>query len=257
MTATLLHETWEFNVLGVSNYRTSSKLSAYFDFIKNNVADVPGDIVEAGVFQGRSLLATAMLLKELGSDRKVFGFDSFSGFPPVYHENDQLEKFDELATSGRISHSHADAAKRLKEYRAFLKGTPIDVKNISSSEAFAASNRETLERKIDFLGLDNVVLVPGPFNDTMTDHPETPSIIMATLIDCDLYDSYHTTLDFVWPRLSDGGFLFLDEYFSLKFAGARIACDEFFADKADKPERLSPPDEFFERWCVKKNGETA
>lgn len=42
---------------------------------------MPGDIVEAGVFQGHTLLATALLLRELGSDKKVVGFDSFTGFP--------------------------------------------------------------------------------------------------------------------------------------------------------------------------------
>jgi len=55
------------------------------------------------------------------------------------------------------------------------------------------------------------------------------------LLDCDLYQSYRTALEYIWPRLSAGGFIFLDEYFSLKFRRARIACDEFFEGKPQSP----------------------
>jgi len=49
--------------------------------------------LEAGVFRGKSILATALLLKEIGSPKKVYGFDSFSGFPPVIHDLDSLQEF--------------------------------------------------------------------------------------------------------------------------------------------------------------------
>jgi hypothetical protein len=37
----------------------------------------------------------ALMLKEIGSSKKVYGFDSFEGFPPVYHPNDDLRMFQE------------------------------------------------------------------------------------------------------------------------------------------------------------------
>ena len=59
-------------------------------------------------------------------------------------------------------------------------------------------------------------------------------------------DGYH------YYRMSEGGFIFLDEYFSLKFPGARIACDEFFETAPQKPEKLPQNSDFFERWGVLK-----
>ena len=75
---------------------------------------------------------------------------------------------------------------------------------------------------------------------------------MAVLCDCDLYESHKVALTFIWERLSRGGYIFLDEYYSLKFPGARIAINEFFDERQDKLFRheLIPGD--FERWGVRK-----
>ena len=56
--------------------------------MKENHNKIDGDIVESGVYKGSSLLAMGLLLKEIGSSKKVYGFDSFSGFPPVFHDYD-------------------------------------------------------------------------------------------------------------------------------------------------------------------------
>ena len=90
-----LQNDWEFNVLEIYNYKANGKLTEYFKFIADNFDKLDGDICEVGVYRGFSILATGLFLKELGSEKKVYGFDSFSGFPS-YHENDQLSKFDEL-----------------------------------------------------------------------------------------------------------------------------------------------------------------
>lgn len=61
-----LVEDWEFNVFGVWNYNKVNKLDEYFSYIREFHNSIDGDIVEVGVYRGRSLLATALLLKELG-----------------------------------------------------------------------------------------------------------------------------------------------------------------------------------------------
>ncbi|HQX27118.1 MAG TPA: hypothetical protein PKX38_04190 [Alphaproteobacteria bacterium] len=68
---------WEFGVLGLYNYNRPGPFETYFDFIRENHKRMDGDFVEAGVFRGRSALALALFLKELGSDKKVYGFDTF------------------------------------------------------------------------------------------------------------------------------------------------------------------------------------
>jgi len=247
-----LKEDWEFNVLGIYNYRKPGQLSHYFDYIIEHHDYIDGDICEAGVFKGRSLLATGLLLKELGSSKRVYGFDSFQGFPPIYHKNDDISKFDSLFKAGRISEIHHSRVQKNLKLRALDVKCNISASNISLSGNFTDVKIEDIQRKIELLGLDNIHLIAGPFDKTMSDTRTEPLKIMSALLDCDLYLSYKVTLPFVWKRLSIGGYVFLDEYYSLKFPGGRIATDEFFTDKADKPQRHKNEPGDFERWYVRK-----
>jgi len=121
------------------------------------------------------------------------------------------------------------------------------VKNISTSADFDCDLKQTLEAKIDFLGLDNIILVDGAFENTMISEKFAELRLMAILMDCDLYNSYLTTLKFGWPKLVDNGYIFLDEYYSLKFAGARSAVDEFFEGKLQKPLSHATTERDFDR----------
>jgi len=51
-------------------------------------AEVPGDILECGSYKGGSGILMALLVKELGLDKKVHLFDSFEGLPEP-HEKDK------------------------------------------------------------------------------------------------------------------------------------------------------------------------
>lgn len=248
-----LKDSWEFNVLGVYNYNSPGKLEPYYQWIVDNHNDIDGDILEAGVFNGKSLLATALLLKDLNSNKKVYGFDSFSGFPPVYHKNDNLEIFKELFEKKIISEEHYIAHKKLKEYRSLIHNSTIDVKNISSSIDFSDSSEEKLVKKINFLELDNIVLVKGSFEETMVNTKYPNLKLMAALMDCDLYSSYKLALPYIWKRLELNGYIYLDEYYSLKFSGARIATNEFVENKNSKPMMYNKKDGDFERWSLVKN----
>ena len=108
-------------------------------------------------------------------------------------------------------------------------------------------------KKIKFLGLDNIKLIDGDFNNTMSGNSDVkPSKVLAGIIDCDLYSSYLTTLNFIYPKLVSNGLLFLDEYYSLKFPGAKIAVDEFISDKTITLKRVSNNLLDFERWVLLK-----
>ena len=249
-----LKESWEFAVVGIANYRkTGWNCDKYLEFIKKNHDKLPGDLVECGVYRGNTLLAVAMLLKELGSDKHVWGYDTFSGFPPVYAPEDKLEKFDELLAGGVVTQEHYDQAMRNLKLREYMVGAPINAGNISTSGAFTQTSEEIIRHKAEYLGLDNFTLMPGCFGDTMkVDSTNGPKEIFACLMDCDLYQSHMDALPFAWDRLVPGGLIFLDEYYSLKFPGARIAINSFFKDKADQPELLEHLPTEFERWGVRK-----
>lgn len=76
-------EPWEHNILGVYNVSPrpfEGPSRHWFDFVAN-AEGLEGDFLEFGVYRGRSLVATAMLLQERGSDAIAVGFDTFEGFP--------------------------------------------------------------------------------------------------------------------------------------------------------------------------------
>jgi O-methyltransferase len=58
-------------------------------------------------------------------------------------------------------------------------------------------------------------------------------------IDVDIYKSVLDCLQFIWPRLSFGGFIIFDDYGFPTCPGARAAVDEFFLNKACYPLCLS------------------
>ena len=60
-----------------------------------------------------------------------------------------------------------------------------------------------------------------------------------------------TTLPFNCERLSNNGLIFLDEYYSLKFPGAKIASDDFIKGNKCELIKLGITGSF-ERWAIKK-----
>ena len=246
-----LIDNWEFNVLDIYNYKKSGKLDPYFRFIEEKCKDVDGDICEVGVYRGNSLIATALALKELGIDKKVWGFDSFSGFPS-YHGNDSLKMFEVLFNSGDITLDHYEKVKLNLEYKKVSIDGNVNSSNISTSSDFSSTSLDVLLKKINYIGLDNIVIIPGNFMDTMSSSSLIDQKFCAALIDCDLYESHKISLPFVWDRLNTGAYTFLDEYYSLKFPGSRIAINNFFKEKKEKPKMHNLSNGEFERWYTIK-----
>lgn len=246
-------EDWEFGVLGLYNFRRPGPFSYLFDFAREN-SWREGDYIEAGVFRGRTLLSMGLFLRMIGSKSKVVGFDTFSGFPAVEAEEDKLAQFDVLHREGRISDEHLTSVYRNRDWLTHLSGKELSPRNISSSGDFSDSNLEILNAKKELLNLSNVEIIDGPFSETMTAENKLLDgrKFAFGLLDCDLYESYRTTLDFVWPRLESGGELFLDEYYSLKFPGARIACDEIASQADARLVMVSNHPGDFERWVLRK-----
>ena len=122
---------------------------------------VAGDIVECGVGRGRSLLIIAALNEALesqeGGGRKIFGYDSFSGFPEPTSEDDSIRK------PKRGDWSRSPSGKYV--YTAELARNVLTDGGVTQP----------------------VTLVPGFFKDTLAHHPDRPIAILH--IDGDLYQS--------------------------------------------------------------------
>jgi len=249
MTNTTLQK-WEFGAINLYNYDAPGTLACYYDFLKNNAARLEGDVAEFGVYQGKSLISTAILLRNLSADKTVYGFDSFSGFPAI-HEKDDIRNFKLLFDTGAITKEHYDNVQLNIRHRQLLQND-LTAANISNSGNFDNCNDSLILKKCDYLELGNVSLVKGDFSDTLAGFDKDVRF-SAVLLDCDLYQGYMDVLEFAWPRMVSGGMIYLDEYFSLKFPGARIACNEFFETHDITPRQYKP--EFhddFERWYIIK-----
>lgn len=192
--------------------------------------NIPGDIACMGIYRGGTLVCMSSYLAEHKIDKKIYAFDSFKGFPP-YHKNDLPEMFEKLYAQGEISQGH------------YLKAKVSGLYHLSP-EKWADCSKEPIIVFLKDNG-DKALIFEGMFVDTLDNLPD---ILSMVLLDCDLYESYLISLEYCYPRMSRGGVIYLDEYYSLKYPGARVAVNEFFQDKIEKPERLN--EDKFERWCV-------
>ena len=97
-------------------------LDEFRDLIERS-QDVPGHIVETGVWRGGACIWAAAVLESLGSDKKVYVCDSFQGLPPVSDRRETID-FSE-AESLRVSQEQVEAnfdRFGLRHRAVFVKG---------------------------------------------------------------------------------------------------------------------------------------
>ncbi|MCX2933903.1 TylF/MycF family methyltransferase [Mycobacterium sp. CVI_P3] len=144
--------------------------------------DVPGDLIECGVWRGgASILMRAVLAAYGDSNRSVWLADSFQGVPPPDPANYK-----------------ADKGIRLDRYASVL--------GVSEAEVRANFERYGL---LD----DRVRFLPGWFKDTLQHAPIDRISVLR--LDGDLYESTIQALDALYPKLSPGGFCIVDDYLAI------------------------------------------
>lgn len=167
--------------------------------------DVPGDLIETGVWRGGALIFMRAILKAHGvRDRRVWGADSFRGLP---RPDAVLYPADE----GDVTHTCQELAVSLDEVRANFEKYGL------------------LDEQVRFL--------PGWFRETLPSAPvEELSLIR---LDGDMYESTYVALESLYPKLSRGGYLIVDDY------GAVPACRSAVHDfrlSHDVSEEMLPID---------------
>lgn len=243
-----------FNLAGVENFheKTHSRLRFWFNHIRKNAHRKDGNIFEFGVYQGASLIAAALILKELGSKKKIYGFDTFSGFPNYskYDDLNNFKKYENIFFSSKFIKKF----EKFKKDKKFLsKKKKLNINSIASSGNFKNSSLNLIKRKIKFFKLNNIKIIKGPFSKTLEKFFKTyKGKISSVNMDCDLYKSYEICLPFAYKNLSKKGFINLDEYYSFKYPGAKIACDKFFKSMKIKPKKNKARYGEFERWFITK-----
>lgn len=162
--------------------------------------DVDGDIVECGVGRGKSLFYLGYLSKLLNSNKRIYGFDSFEGFPEPTKEDSS----DRNPKKGDWSFANMSLVK----------------------------NRFLFAGVGDFFNT-HVTLIKGFFNETMKDNNLPPKISFLH-IDADLYQSTKDVIENSYSLLSKGAIVVLDEYADAKWPGVEKAMKEFMNDKTEK-----------------------
>jgi len=226
---------WELDVLGIGNTRNNLfHLNKYFDLIKKYDKKIEGDIAEFGVYNGKTLLATALFLKKINSKKKLYGFDSFRGLKN-FTDKDKFFSFNQQLKDKIITKKNFDDHKKLIYFKKYFEKKKINLSNISGSLDFSNSDLKLLKRKIKFLGLDNIRIIKGDFSITLKKKLPFKRLMCANL-DCDLWEAYDKILNNLNRYFVINSFLYLDEYYSLKFPGPRKAVNNFL--KSNKNYRL-------------------
>ena len=174
------------------------KIIVHYELYKM-INNLPGDIVEFGVFKGASLIkfATFRELFENTYSRKIIGFDVFDKFPETDFADD-------------------------KKYREEF------IENAGESSITLESLHEILEYK----KFQNVELVKGDILETAPKYiADNPQLKISLLhIDVDIYEPSKIILETMYDSVVKGGLIVLDDYGT--FPGETKAVDDFFHGKS-------------------------
>jgi len=136
---------------------------------------IPGNLMETGVWRGGCCILMRGILAANGdAERKVYVVDSFEGLPPPARSEDD----------GDRHHTFTELVVSEDEVRSnFTKYGLLD---------------------------EQVVFLRGFYRQTL---PKLASGPLAVLrLDCCMYDSTSLVLEHLYPRVSPGGFVILDNY---------------------------------------------
>ncbi|MDQ6904554.1 MAG: TylF/MycF family methyltransferase [Bacteroidota bacterium] len=175
-----------------------SKLLAHYELYKT-ILNLPGAIVECGIFKGASFVRFAGFRELFGTSfsNKIIGFDIFDEFPETNFEDDQKYRDKFIKNAGKNS--------------------------ISELQLLEVLNHKNVEK--------NIELIKGDICKTVPEYVKNnPHLKIALLnLDVDIYEPAVTILEEFYPRICNGGILILDDYGT--FPGETKAVDDYFRNK--------------------------
>lgn len=190
--------------------RDIPRFLSHYELFKQ-VIDLPGCIVELGVFKGASFFTWSILLETFvpfDRSRKVYGFDSFEGLPALQPEDGAQD----------------DGAGK---HQGGYKATAAEV--IKLTEMHNADNMIT--------GTKRANLIVGDIRDTIPRFlKDNPGLKISLLhFDVDLYEPTKYGLEMLYPLVLKGGIVCFDEYGLIPWQGETRAVDEYFKSIGEQP----------------------
>ena len=190
--------------------RDVPRFLSHYEMFKQ-VIDLPGCIVELGVFKGASFFTWSMLFETFvpfDRSRKVYGFDSFEGLTQFAAADGRDD-----AASGKIQGGY--------------KCTAAEV--VKLTEMHNADNMITGTRRAN--------LIVGDIKETLPKFlEENPGLKISLLhFDVDLYEPTKYGLEMLYPLVLKSGIVCFDEYGLIPWQGETRAVDEYFTSIGEQP----------------------
>lgn len=172
----------------IGRARLDSLQQCVVDVIRRNV---PGDLIETGVWRGGATIFMKGVLEAYGvKDRVVWAADSFQGLPKPKPGIYPADTDDPHWTHDWLAVSLDEVRENFRRYGL-------------------------LDERVKFL--------PGWFSETL---PGAPIQGLAVLrLDGDMYESTIVALESLYPKVSPGGYVIIDDYGAV--AACKQAVDEF------------------------------
>jgi O-methyltransferase len=175
-------------------------------YIVNN--DIPGDIVECGVWKGGSMMVVAKTLLSMNNqDKNLYLFDTFDG---MTEPGEQDVNFQGIDASKLLDESLKDDEKSV------WCNAPVDEVRQAMNDTGYDSHK--------------IHLLEGRVEDTIPE--KAPEEIALLRLDTDWYESTRHELIHLFPRLASGGVIIIDDYGH--WQGARQAVDEYIRENRVK-----------------------
>jgi O-methyltransferase len=172
---------------------------------------IPGGLVECGVWRGGSVLAMIRTLQHLGiADRDVYLFDTFEGMTAPTDAD--TSPIDEPA----IETWKSAEGSGEKPWDNFFRA---EVFNLDDVRSLLLDTGYPSER---------IHFVVGQVEHTLP--AQAPDQVAVLRLDTDWYDSTKHELLHLYPRLSPGGVLIVDDYGH--WDGSRKAVEEYLSTAA-------------------------
>jgi hypothetical protein len=209
-------ESWEQKLENFPKYVRRQNLTRFLALyeIYKKIIPIKGSIIECGVFRGFGTMTWAKLsaiLEPVNLTRRIYGFDSFSGFPNV------------------TAIDNVGAASGVEE-----------------GDLYADSENELLElSKINdstrFLGhVPKVKLIKGDASETIPEFVESnPHLLVSLLfLDFDLFEPTRIALENFVPRMPKGAIIAFDELDNPLWPGETAAMLDYFNEKRIRIQRF-------------------
>ncbi len=185
---------------------------AFYEIFKL-ILPLKGSIVECGIFRGFGLMSWAKLsaiLEPENLTRRIYGFDTFEGFPSVHPKDKNAGQ--KIESGGLAAHSYEELLQLIQEYD---------------------NDR--------FLGhIEKVKLITGDMVKSIPEFLQSNQQLIVSLLfmDCDLYEPTQIALKHFVPRMPKGSILAFDELDNPIWPGETLALLETLGIRNLKLQRI-------------------